>query len=248
MSHLGFIGVGRMGSPMAARLLDAGYTLTIFDPSEHAVARGAMRAASAAEVASVAEIILMSLPTPEIVCGVAEGIVSVEGKARMVVDLSTTGPRGAVALAEILRRRNIVAMDSPVSGGVAGARKGTLAMMVSGRRGGFDELKPILQNLGKLFFVGEEPGMAQTMKVINNMVSVSALAISSEAMVLGAKAGLDANVMIDVLNAGSGRNSATVDKIPKFVLPGRSISASRSACPARTSGCAWRRLRRAASR
>jgi len=221
--HLGFIGIGRMGAPMAGRLLDAGFALTVFDISEAAaaplVARGATRAASVADVAAAAEVILMSLPTPDVVGRLADEIAAVDGKTRLVVDLSTTGPRGAIKLAETLRSRNIGALDSPVSGGVAGARKGTLALMVSGPRGSFDELTPVLGNLGKLFFVGEKPGMAQTMKVINNMVSVTALAISSEAMVLGAKVGIDANVMIDILNAGSGRNSATVDKIPNFVLP-----------------------------
>jgi 2-hydroxy-3-oxopropionate reductase len=221
--HLGFIGIGRMGGPMAGRLIDAGHSLTVFDPSEAAVAplvaRGAARAGSAADVAKAAEVILMSLPTPDVVTRVAEEIVSVDGKTRLVIDLSTTGPQGAVKLAEILRSRNVVSLDAPVSGGVAGAKKGTLALMVSGPRGAFDEMQPVLGQLGKLFFVGEGPGMAQLVKVINNMVSVTALAISSEALVLGAKAGIDAKAMIDVLNAGSGRNSATVDKIPNFVMP-----------------------------
>jgi 3-hydroxyisobutyrate dehydrogenase-like beta-hydroxyacid dehydrogenase len=221
--HLGFIGIGRMGGPMAGRLLDAGHTLTVFDPSEAAVAplvaRGATRAATAADVAKAAEVILMSLPTPDVVTRVAEEIVSVEGKTRLVIDLSTTGPQGAVKLAEILRSRNVASLDAPVSGGVAGARKGTLALMVSGPRGAFDEMQPVLGQLGKLFFVGEGPGMAQLVKVVNNMMSVTALAISSEALALGTKAGIDAKAMIDVFNAGSGRNSATVDKIPNFVLP-----------------------------
>jgi 3-hydroxyisobutyrate dehydrogenase-like beta-hydroxyacid dehydrogenase len=221
--HLGFIGVGRMGAAMAGRLLDAGHTLTIFDTSEAAlaplVARGAKRASSAADVATAAEVILLSLPKPEVVAKVADEIAAVDGKTRLVIDLSTTGPQGAAKLAETLRSRNIVSLDAPVSGGPAGARKGTLALMVSGPRGAFDEMKPVLERFGKLFFVGEKAGLAQIMKVINNMLSVTALAISSEAMVLGAKAGIDANVMVDVLNAGSGRNSATVDKIPNFVLP-----------------------------
>jgi 3-hydroxyisobutyrate dehydrogenase-like beta-hydroxyacid dehydrogenase len=221
--HLGFIGIGRMGAPMAGRLLDAGHTLTIFDTVDAAVAplvaRGAKRANSAADVAAAAEVILLSLPKPEVVVKVAEDITAVEGKARLVIDLSTTGPGGAIRLAETLRSRNIMSLDAPVSGGVAGAAKGTLALMVSGPRGSFNEMEPVLKNLGKVFFVGENAGMAQTMKCINNMLSVTALAISSEAMTLGAKVGIDPKVMVDVLNAGSGRNSATVDKIPNFVLP-----------------------------
>jgi 3-hydroxyisobutyrate dehydrogenase-like beta-hydroxyacid dehydrogenase len=221
--HLGFIGIGRMGAPMAGRLLDAGHTLTIYDTVDAAVAplvaRGAKRASSAADVAAAAEVTLLSLPKPEVVAKVAEEITAVDGKARLVIDLSTTGPGGAIKLAETLRSRNIMALDAPVSGGVAGAAKGTLALMVSGPRGSFNEMEPVLKNLGKVFFVGENAGMAQTMKCINNMLSVTALAISSEAMTLGAKVGIDPKVMVDVLNAGSGRNSATVDKIPNFVLP-----------------------------
>jgi 3-hydroxyisobutyrate dehydrogenase-like beta-hydroxyacid dehydrogenase len=221
--NLGFIGIGRMGAPMAGRLLDAGHTLTIYDTVDAAVAplvaRGATRASSAADVAAAAEVILLSLPKPEVVVKVAEDITAVEGKARLVIDLSTTGPGGAIRLAETLRSRNIMSLDAPVSGGVAGAAKGTLALMVSGPRGSFNEMEPVLKNLGKVFFVGENAGMAQTMKCINNMLSVTALAISSEAMTLGAKVGIDPKVMVDVLNAGSGRNSATVDKIPNFVLP-----------------------------
>ncbi len=221
--HLGFIGIGRMGAPMAGRLLDAGHTLTIYDTVDAVVAplvaRGAKRANSAADVAVAAEVILLSLPKPEVVAKVAEDITAVDGKARLVIDLSTTGPHGAIKLAETLRSRNIMALDAPVSGGVSGATKGTLALMVSGPRGSFNEMEPVLKNLGKVFFVGEDAGMAQTMKCINNMISVTALAISSEAMTLGAKAGIDPKVMVDVLNAGNGRNSATLDKIPNYVLP-----------------------------
>ncbi len=222
---LGFVGVGRMGAPMAGRLLDAGHRLTIFDTNDAAVAplvaKGATRAASPQAVASQVDTVLMSLPTPEVVHAVAlgsDGLVH-GGKARVVIDLSTTGPRGAVTLAGGLAEKNIVTVDAPVSGGVAGAQKGSLALMVSCPRAVFDDVNPILGRLGKTFFVGEKPGMGQAMKVINNLISVTALAISSEAMALGAKIGLDAKTMVEVINAGSGRNSATGDKIPNFVLP-----------------------------
>ena len=223
--NLGFIGVGRMGAPMAKRLIDAGHKLTVFDISAAArdelSAYGAEAVDSPAAVASRTETVLMSLPTPDVVHTVAfrdDGLTSGD-KLRVVVDLSTTGPRGAAELAEGLAEKGIRAVDCPVSGGVAGARKGTLALMAACERAQFEELESILKNLGKPFFVGEKPGMAQMMKVINNLMSVTALAISSEALTLGVKAGLDPDVMIDVINAGSGRNSATADKIPNFVLP-----------------------------
>jgi len=223
--EIGFIGLGRMGIPMAGRLIDAGYRLTVHDIDEKAlsalIARGAKRAASPRAMASAVGTIFLSLPMPDVVTGVglgADGIVAGD-KARIVVDLSTTGPRAEETLARGLKEKGIEVIDCPVSGGVAGASKGTLALMASGRKDCFDAVNPALACLGKIFYVGDRPGMAQTMKLINNMISVAALAITSETMVLGAKAGLDADTMIDVINAGSGRNSASVDKIPKFVLP-----------------------------
>lgn len=210
---------------MAGRLLDAGHTLTIFDTSEAAlqplVARGCRRADSAAAVASEAEIVFASLPTPAIVERATLGETGVirGGKIKTFIDMSTTGPRTALRVAQGLAERKIVAVDAPVSGGLAGARNGTLAVMVSCPRPTFDALDPILKTFGKLFFVGEKPGAAQTMKLANNLLAACALAISSEAMVMGAKAGLDAKVMLDVINVSSGRNSATQDKFPRSILP-----------------------------
>jgi 3-hydroxyisobutyrate dehydrogenase-like beta-hydroxyacid dehydrogenase len=224
---LGFIGVGRMGSLMAGRLLEAGHALSIFDTNEAAMARleqrGAVRAHSAAEVASVAETVFISLPTPDIVRSVAlseSGIIA-GSTVRTLVDLSTTGPAVAKLVAEELKARRISAVDAPVSGGPSGAEKGTLAVMLACPRDLVDELRPPLEIFGRVFFIGEFPGMGQTMKLVNNLLSASAIAITSEAMVLGAKAGLDPTIMIDVINAGSGRNTATEDKFPRCVLPRR---------------------------
>jgi 3-hydroxyisobutyrate dehydrogenase-like beta-hydroxyacid dehydrogenase len=160
------------------------------------------------------------LPMPDIVTAVALGPQGLRNgtAVQTVIDLSTTGPRAAAVLANGLLEKSIDTIDCPVSGGVAGATKGTLALMVSGKKSRFEEVQPILSTLGKLFYVGEVPGMAQTMKVLNNLISVTSLAITSEAMVMGAKAGLDADTMIEVINAGSGRTSASADKIPNFVL------------------------------
>jgi 3-hydroxyisobutyrate dehydrogenase-like beta-hydroxyacid dehydrogenase len=220
--HLGFIGVGRMGGPMARRLLEAGYGLTIYDTNEAAlaplVAKGAQRASSPAQVASAVETVLASLPTPDVVQAVA-GAVTAGNRIKTFVDLSTTGPRVAAAVASSLQEHGITAIDSPVSGGVGGAEKGTLAVMVSGPPEHLERLRAPLEVIGKVFFVGDRPGLAQTMKLVNNLLSVAALAITSEGMVMGVKAGLDPKLMIDVINAGSGRNSATEDKFPKSVIP-----------------------------
>jgi 3-hydroxyisobutyrate dehydrogenase-like beta-hydroxyacid dehydrogenase len=125
----------------------------------------------------------------------------------------------AVQIHDALAKRNIVQLDSPVSGGVAGAEKGTLAVMVSGPRADYETVKPALAVIGRLFFIGEKPGAAQTMKLANNFLSATAMVATSEAVVMGVKAGLDPNVMIDVINAGSGQNTASRDKFPRSVLP-----------------------------
>ena len=222
---LGFIGVGRMGGRMARRLLDAGYALTIYDTSDQAatalVAQGARRAESPAAVASEAEIVLASLPTPPVVEAVALGPKGViEGRrARIFVDMSTTGATYARRVAQGLARKGIVAVDAPVSGGIAGAERGTLAVMVSCPEATLGAAKPVLDSIGRVFYVGREPGQGQTMKLLNNLLSATAMAISSEAVVMGVKAGLDPQQMVDVINAGSGRNTATQDKIPRCVIP-----------------------------
>src|SRR5207237_9028617 len=103
--------------------------------------------------------------------------------------------------------------------GVAGAGRGTLGVMTSGPKADCERLRPILENIGKFFYIGPEPGMGQMMKLINNLLSATATAATSEAVVLGVKAGLDPHVMIDVINAGSGRTTASEDKVPRAILP-----------------------------
>ncbi|MCF8475794.1 MAG: NAD(P)-dependent oxidoreductase, partial [Pseudolabrys sp.] len=202
--ELGFIGVGRMGNHMAGRLLDAGFGVTVYDINDTAVARlvqrGAKRAESPAAVASTAEIVLASLPTPDIVRAAPLSETGVVGgsKVKIFIDLSTTGPVVAKEVAAALAQKGIVAIDSPVSGGPGGAEKGTVAIMVAGPSTHADRLRPILDVLGKVFWVGEEPGMGQAMKLVNNVLSASAVAMTSEALVMGAKAGLDADTMIAV--------------------------------------------------
>jgi len=224
---IGFIGVGRMGSAMVERLLAAGFPVIVCDSSEAAtrplLSRGAVRAESAAAVASAARIVFASLPTPQIVLDVVRGASGVrDGKTiRTFVDLSTSGAAAAIAIDRALRDRGIRSLDAPVSGGIAGAKAGTLALMVSGERAAFDEARPILEHLGKVFFVGEKPGLGQTLKLANNLMSQAAIAITAEALALGVKAGLDPQLMLDVLNVSSGRNTASTDKYPKHVLTRR---------------------------
>ncbi|MGE0422051.1 MAG: NAD(P)-dependent oxidoreductase [Reyranellaceae bacterium] len=224
---LGFVGVGRMGGPMASRLLDAGYRLCVHDVSEDAtgplVARGAQAAASPAEVASLADIVFISLPTPDVVrqvvLGGNGGIIN-GSSVRLVVDLSTTGPGVAMEIAAALAERRIGWVDAPVSGGVTGARAGTLAIMVSCPSQTLQAVEPFLKTLGRLFHAGERPGLAQTAKLANNLLAATALVATSEVMAMGVKAGLNPRVLLDIINASSGRNSASQDKFPRAILPG----------------------------
>jgi len=221
---LGFVGVGQMGGPMSSRLVDAGHALCVFDTREEATAplaaRGAQVAGSAAEVASAAEVVFVSLPTPAIVSEVAlgEGGLIHGTRIRCAVDLSTTGPTAAGAVATAMAARDIVWADAPVSGGVAGAAAGTLAVMLACPGDERAMLEPLLEVFGKVFYVGERPGMGQVAKLGNNMLSVAALTLTSEVVAMGVKAGLDPNVLVDIFNAGTGRNSATQDKFPRRIL------------------------------
>jgi 3-hydroxyisobutyrate dehydrogenase-like beta-hydroxyacid dehydrogenase len=224
--EIGFIGLGNMGFPMARRLIEAGHKVTVFDlrrePVDRLVKLGGEAATSVREVADRVETVMASLPTPDIVHAVACGKGGlIEGnRVRRFVDLSTTGSVMAARIFETLDERDIVQIDSPVSGGIGGAEKGTLAVMVSGPRVEVDKIEPALKVIGRVFFVGERPGAGQTMKLCNNFLSATAMAATSEAMVMGVKAGLDPRIMLDVINAGSGRNTATEDKFPRRVLPG----------------------------
>lgn len=219
---IGFIGVGRMGSRMARRLVDAGFQVTIFDTDKAAVQTlveaGARAVDSPTEVGAAAEIVLVSLPTPPIVQEVSKAVAQ-GGRVKIFVDMSTTGATYAKRIAAELALQGIASVDAPVSGGLAGAEKGTLAVMVSCDDATFASVRPVLEHTGKIFYVGKLPGQGQTMKLVNNLLSAAAMAISSEAVVMGVKAGLDAAQVIDVINAGTGRNSATADKFPRFVLP-----------------------------
>ncbi|WP_375458247.1 NAD(P)-dependent oxidoreductase [uncultured Enterovirga sp.] len=221
---IGFVGIGRMGAPMAGRLIEAGHKLVVFDTVaatlEPLAKRGAVIAASAEDVASQADIVLISLPHPDVVRAVCLGDKGLAGgsRAKVVIDLSTTGPSIAKLVAGELAGRGIAWIDCPVSGGVTGAKAGTLAVIVSGPKDAVDRVEPILKVFGKLFNVGEKAGLAQSAKLANNLLAASALVVTSEAMAMAVKSGVDAKVMIDVINASSGRNSASQDKFPRAVL------------------------------
>lgn len=222
MTTVGFLGLGRMGAPMAANLLPHVGTLLVHDVSPAAVealaAKGAEAAGSAAALGERCEIVFTSLPTPPIVRDAVAEVIS-GGTPRIVCDLSTSGPKLAQELHDLLTPHGIASFDAPVSGGIRGAEQGTLAIMVGGPEALWPEVEPLLRHIGKPFFMGETPGAGQVAKLANNLLSLAAIATTAEAMTLAIKAGLDPARMIEVLNAGTGANSATRDKWPRSVLP-----------------------------
>lgn len=222
---IGFVGLGQMGGPMSKRLLEAGHALCVYDVDPAAlgasVDRGAIAAGSVREVADTAEVVFTSLPTPPVVRAVAvgEGGLIEGARIRTMVDLSTTGTIVAREVAARLAERDIVWADAPVSGGVKGAAAGTLAVMLSCPAAMRDSIAGLLEVFGKVFHVGEEPGMGQIAKLGNNLLSTAALTLTSEVVAMGVKAGLDPAVMVEIFNNGTGRNSATQDKFPRNVIP-----------------------------
>jgi 3-hydroxyisobutyrate dehydrogenase-like beta-hydroxyacid dehydrogenase len=222
MTTVGFLGLGRMGGPMAANLIGHVERLLVHDVSaaavEALVAKGAEAAGSAAALGERCEIVFMSLPTPAIVREAAAQIVS-GGAPRILCDLSTSGPKLAQEVHDSLAPKGVASFDAPVSGGIRGAEQGTLAIMAGGPQALWPELEPLLQRIGKPFYMGETPGAGQVTKLANNLLSLAAIATTAEAMTLGIKAGLDPARMVEVLNAGTGANSATRDKWPRSVLP-----------------------------
>ena len=229
---IGFIGLGNMGAHMARRLVEAGHKVIVYDTRQEAIgnlaALGAIAARSPKEVADAAETVMVSLPTPDIVLKVATGPGGViEGKrVRRFVDLSTTGSVMAQRIFKLLAAKNIVQIDAPVSRRRQRRGKGHGRGDGVGPRAEVDAVEPALKVIGKFFYIGEQPGAGQTMKLCNNVLSAAAMAATSESMVVGVKAGLDPRIMVDVINASSGRNTATEQNSPKSCCRASSISDS----------------------
>jgi 3-hydroxyisobutyrate dehydrogenase-like beta-hydroxyacid dehydrogenase len=221
---IGFLGIGQMGSAIAERLQEAGAVLHLFDPNEATlapfVARGAVVHASATAVANAARMVFACLPSGAICQSVAREVAAGD-TVRIYVEMSTIGGPAQAKVQAIVAERGITLVDCPISGGPKGARAGTLTVIVAGPAQARDELRPWLQRIGQhVFEVGDRPGQAQLMKLVNNLINAANMATAFEALVLGAKGGLDPDQMVSVLNVSTGQNSATLTKVPKSVLTG----------------------------
>lgn len=221
-----FLGLGAMGSPMAERLVHEGYKVNVFDVSPQAVEAlvklGAEAHSSPKAAATGAKIVFACLPSPSVSLEVAlgeNGVAGAEG-VEIYVEMSTIGSATVEKIADELGKRGIAVIDAPVSGGPRGARAGTLSIMAATPASVFEKAKPALDAIThNIFYIGEKPGLGQITKLANNMISAAGMAAAFEASAMAVKAGVDAHVLINVINASTGRNSATMDKFPASVLP-----------------------------
>src|SRR6478736_5022956 len=211
--RIGYLGVGKMGQPMAGKLLDAGHELFVHDISAEAMRplleRQARQAASPKELADICETIIVSLPTLEIFQHALSGLLA--GKAlKTLVNTCTVGRPFIAGVETACAAAGVTIIDAPISGGVAGAEAGTLAVMVSGQPAKVAELTRLFRLWGKTIVVaGDRPGVAQTMKLTNNMLFAVAFVATSEAMTMSGQAGIPPETRLQVLNNGTGRNFIT---------------------------------------
>jgi 3-hydroxyisobutyrate dehydrogenase-like beta-hydroxyacid dehydrogenase len=221
----GFLGIGNMGLPMASRLIDGGYQLTVHDIREAAMQplldRQARRAVSPKDLADQCEIVFVSLPT---LAAFRAAMFDEDGlirgnSMRLLVNTCTVGAPFVKEIERAATAQGVTVVDCPISGGPPGARAGTLSVMVSGEPAAVERLRPMISLWGRTLTVaGDKPGAAQVLKLTNNILSAVALAATAEAFVVGAKGGLDPEVMLTAINAGSGRNGATQSKFPDAVM------------------------------
>jgi 3-hydroxyisobutyrate dehydrogenase-like beta-hydroxyacid dehydrogenase len=208
--RVGFIGTGNIGNPMARNVLRAGHELFVNDLRESACANllelGATWAATPAEAAAQAEVVLTSLPGPnevEAVLTGADGILAGARPGMVYVDLSTNAPSTARRLAAVAAARGVTYLDAPVSGGVTGAEKATLCVMVGGDRAVFERYKPLLEAIGTNVFHLGDVGAGCTAKLVNNLIALGVGHLINEALVAGVKAGIDARTLYDVMAVSS---------------------------------------------
>ncbi len=223
---LGFIGLGAMGQPMSRRLLEAGFPLAVYDLRAEAVEAlvkiGAEAASSAKEVAEKCRKVITIVPNSEAVEKVVwgpEGLLEGAKDGDLLIEMTSAYPPSTLKVHQALSAKGLSMIDAPVSGGVVGAVAGTLSIMVGGEEAIFEASRPILSIVGKNLFYMGAIGSGHAVKAINNFLSATSLAATSEAIILAAKLGLSPQRVVEVLQVSTGRSYSTELKVPKFVLP-----------------------------
>jgi len=230
---IGFVGIGAMGTPMAGHLADAGYQLAIFDLNPARVrafiaSKRATTPSTLTELGQHSELVITMLPdgsaVRKVICGekdsmrdcVAAGL----RNGTVVLDMSSSSPVGTRELAPLLETRGIRLMDAPVSGGVKRAVSGELAIMAGGDGGLLEACRPVLEKMGRQIFHAGPLGAGHAIKALNNYVSAAGLIAACEAAIAAQRFGIDPNVLVDILNASSGMNNTTANKMKQFMLSG----------------------------
>lgn len=237
---LGFIGLGAMGGPMVRRLATRGHRVLVHDLNPASLERAALAGsvpATLSEIAAHADLVMTCLPSLEALQAVVLGPRGLAGgqAVRTIVDFSTTGVDFARDTAKALRAHGIDYLDAPITGNVAKAGDGTLGVMCSGPRMAYERAEPVLRDLAStiVLYLGEQQGQAQKLKLLNNLLSATGMAVTCEAFILGAKWGLDPDILLGVINAGEASSSASRNKFPKSVLPRRFDFGARMAITAK---------------
>ena len=231
MPEVGFVGLGNMGMPMARRLAAAGYRIRGFDASAevmHSLAGADGFSAAPGLTALGTGVVLLSLPDSDVVERVllgegrpAGGLLGSMPAGGMVIDMSSSDPARTRALAARAASSDVTLIDAPVSGGVAGARSGSLTVMVGGPAAAFDAARPMLAAIGSRVVHAGDVGAGHAVKALNNLMSAAHLIVSSEALIAGRRFGLDPAVMLEIINGSSGRSGSTENKWPNYVLTGK---------------------------
>lgn len=230
--RLGFVGLGNMGRPIAARLVRGGVRIAVFDARPDAVRafvaeHGGEAAPSLAALGRASDLVITMLPTTDVVRRVVLGagrgdddrLLGGLAAGTVLVDMGSSSPTATQALGAELAGHGVTMLDAPVSGGVGRAAEGTLAMMVGGDPAVIARCRPLFAHVATQVFVVGPLGAGHAMKALNNLVSAAGLVAVAEALLIGRRFGLDPTVMLDVLNASTGRNNATENKIAQFVFP-----------------------------
>lgn len=228
IQRIGFIGLGNMGFPMAARLAAAGFDLSVFDTNPAVLQRFADRHAcqsvgAVADLAAGVQAVITMLPDGRVVERVVvgndrDGLAGSMPAGSVLIDMSSSSPTGTRRLGETLGAKGILMLDAPVSGGVSRAKAGTLAIMVGGEPQLVERCRPLFTAMGGQVFETGQLGSGHAMKVLNNLVSAAGLIAAAEALCIGSRFGLRPEVMVDVLNASTGRNNSTENKFRQFIL------------------------------
>jgi 3-hydroxyisobutyrate dehydrogenase len=224
VTTIGFVGLGNMGTPMATRLIDAGFPVTGTDLSadnrRSLAEHGGAAKDTAVDVAAGIDVLILMLPSSDVVESVliGDGVAAALAPGSVVIDMSSSEPLRTRELAGRLAETGVHLMDAPVSGGVKGAVKGTLTIMAGGEDELVERVRPVLEAMGKVVHTGPVAS-GHALKAFNNLLSATHLLVTSEALIAGKRFGLDPAVMLDAINGSSGRSGSTENKWPNFILP-----------------------------